>query len=495
VVELKGTLGAIGLPEIVQLIGELRHSGNLELRKNDSRLVLGFDEGRLVSADSGQARGLAALGVYARELAHAEFRFVEGVLPGERSPDLDLGHAELQRLLAGMANGKAAEPSVEHTAPALNDRSAAATVCPSLGFADDPSRHYSRPTALHRCFASPTPSLVTNHEQLDLCLGGAFSTCPRFLGASSSKPAASLQDAPPPNQAASELRPADIAAEHPTMTDRRWPLRVIGGAAAAMLVVVGIAWALVISAVNRPQQPIPSNLETQPAAPVTIATAVPRPTTPPSRIPTSTTAARLATPTAAPRPPAVAGVRSLVDARFTSGPADNWLTNPPYAAWSDGAYRLQARDLAQFVAVGVPMSQDLSDGVVSATLRKTGGPPGGGYGLILRDQGPLPRDGINQEANAYVFAAGDLGEFGVWRRDGDHWVDLVPWTRSDAVRAGGSPNDLTVRALGVRLTLTINGVRVAVVEDDALASGGVGIFVGGDYNEVALDHFSVQLPD
>jgi hypothetical protein len=40
-----------------------------------------------------------------------------------------------------------------------------------------------------------------------------------------------------------------------------------------------------------------------------------------------------------------------------------------------------------------------------------------------------------------------------------------------------------------------NAVQVAAVEDDALASGGVGIFVGGDYNQVALDHFAVRLPD
>ncbi|HTD77829.1 MAG TPA: hypothetical protein VK898_09350 [Chloroflexota bacterium] len=373
---------------------------------------------------------------------------------------------------------------------------APSAVCPRLGFADDPARHYSRPTALHRCFASPAPSLVTNHEQLDLCLSGAFSTCPRFRNASASQPAASpgtLRE-PPPNQAAPDLRPGHMAAEEIPIRDRRWPLAMLSRATAAVVVLVAVAWALVVFGVNRPQQPSPSNLETQ-AAPQPIVTPVPRPTAPSTRAPTSTSVPHAPSPTAVPRPTVAAGVRSLLDARFTSGPGNNWVENPPYAAWSDGAYRLQARDLAQFVAVSVPTGQDLSDAVVSATFRKTGGPPGGGYGLILRDQGPLPRDGINQEANAYVFAAGDLGEFGVWRRDGDHWVDLVPWTHSNAVRAGGSPNDLMVRALGVQMTFTLNGMRVAVVEDDALASGGVGIFVGGDYNEVALDHLSVQLPD
>jgi len=181
--------------------------------------------------------------------------------------------------------------------------------------------------------------------------------------------------------------------------------------------------------------------------------------------------------------------------RFAAGPSKGWLDNPAVAAWSDGAYRLQARQPARFVAIGAPVNQSLSDVVVSATFRKTGGPPGGGYGLVVRDQGPDPRDGVNQTMNAFVLEAGDLGEFGIWRRDGDHWVDLVAWTRSAAVRMGGSPNDLTVRAIGNRLTFTINGTQVASVEDGAPMAGGAGVFIGGDYNEVALDRFSVQAAD
>ena len=44
-VELKGSLSSIGLPAIVQLIGELHHSGNLELTRGAHRGVLGFDDG------------------------------------------------------------------------------------------------------------------------------------------------------------------------------------------------------------------------------------------------------------------------------------------------------------------------------------------------------------------------------------------------------------------------------------------------------------------
>jgi hypothetical protein len=94
-----------------------------------------------------------------------------------------------------------------------------------------------------------------------------------------------------------------------------------------------------------------------------------------------------------------------------------------------------------------------------------------------------------------VLEAGDRGEFGIWRRDGDHWVDLVPWTPSASVRPDGSSNDLTARALGNQLTFTINGTEVASVRDGLLAAGGVGVFVGGDFNEVALDRFTVDVPN
>src|SRR5207237_8652671 len=52
--------------------------------------------------------------------------------------------------------------------------------CPMLGFADDRDRQHSRPTALHRCFASGSASLVSAPEQRELCLGGGYPTCPRY---------------------------------------------------------------------------------------------------------------------------------------------------------------------------------------------------------------------------------------------------------------------------------------------------------------------------
>jgi hypothetical protein len=282
------------------------------------------------------------------------------------------------------------------------------------------------------------------------------------------------------------------------------------------------AFSPVATAVRAPATataPDQTQAQVQPQAKPTVAAAAPRPTIAPSptTIPAgqSQNSARPSQPQGATAPAvqqpntitanpaqsptttqaAPAAGQPLLDVRFASGPGKGWLDNPAVAAWSDGAYRLQARQPAKFVAIGAPLPQALSDVVISATFRKTGGPPGGGYGLVIRDQGPDPRDGANQTMNAFVLEAGDLGEFGIWRRDGDRWVDLVAWTRSAAVRTGGSPNDLSVRAVGNRLTFTINGTQVASVEDGAPMAGGAGVFIGGDYNEVALDRFSVQAAD
>jgi len=140
-------------------------------------------------------------------------------------------------------------------------------------------------------------------------------------------------------------------------------------------------------------------------------------------------------------------------------------------------------------------TDSFADVVVDAAFHKIGGPPGGGYGVIVRDQGPTARDGISQTGRYYVAEVGDRGEIGIWRRDEDRWIDLLPWTPSQAVHLGGTVNDLTLRAVGERLTFVVNGTEVASVVDRALPSGRVGVFVGGDRNDVALDRFVLQLPE
>jgi Domain of unknown function (DUF4388) len=518
-VELKGSLSGIGLPAIVQLIGELHHSGSLELTKAENKGVLGFDAGRLVVARFADESGLPALVACSKELADADFTFVEGPVTGERS--LDLGSTELKGYFAQLRSGDGILEPPPPPAPAVVPETVEVGPCPYLGFADDASRHYSRPTALHRCYVDGSPDLVSGQEQREYCLAGRYPACPRFRNSAiapveprstvpagvSARLAAAAQLRVAQGQTEDEV-PTWIGEEQPEPLGRRAPPRrlvLIGG-----VVVLGLAVAVFagLPALDAALRPVRTNVQSAPAvarAPTISATANPTATTagvaptatqPPVAAPTPTTLTRPATPTTAPGPTTAALAASagpLLDVRFSAGPPADWIENPPYASWSNGAYRLQARQPERFVAVGAPVARLLGDVRVSATFHKTGGPPGGGYGLILRDQGPEPRDGINQAMNAYVLEAGDLGEFGVWRRDGDRWIDLVPWTQSPSVRSGGSPNALEARVVGGRFVFTVNGADVATVDDATLAAGGVGVFVGGDFNEVAVDQFTVEV--
>jgi hypothetical protein len=164
------------------------------------------------------------------------------------------------------------------------------------------------------------------------------------------------------------------------------------------------------------------------------------------------------------------------------------------AFFANGTYRLVPRQAGQFVAVGAPIVTMLQDVVVNATFHKLSGPPGGGYGIIVRDQGPIPQKGTSQDGRYYVLEVGDNGQFGIWRRDGTEWVDLLPWQTNAAIKTGTASNDLSVRAVGNRLSLSVNGSPVATRTDDTFASGGVGVFAGGDGNEVAVDRFSIHTP-
>jgi hypothetical protein len=104
----------------------------------------------------------------------------------------------------------------------------------------------------------------------------------------------------------------------------------------------------------------------------------------------------------------------------------------------------------------------------------------------------VPLDGVSQGGRYYVLEVGDRGEVGAWRRDDDHWVDLVPWTRSEVVHPGAAPNDLQVIVQGPQLRFLVNNSEVFNVSDGALKQGGVGLFVGGDLNEVVGERFSVS---
>jgi hypothetical protein len=56
------------------------------------------------------------------------------------------------------------------------------SACPKLGFGDDPTTAFPRPTRLHRCFAFGRPQILSTEQQELLCLLPDHITCPRLQG-------------------------------------------------------------------------------------------------------------------------------------------------------------------------------------------------------------------------------------------------------------------------------------------------------------------------
>jgi hypothetical protein len=183
-----------------------------------------------------------------------------------------------------------------------------------------------------------------------------------------------------------------------------------------------------------------------------------------------------------------------LDERFDGQPA-GWPNDPRGTAWfAAGQYHMFAREPSRFVAIGVRLPVVARDARLTAEFHKTGGPPGGGYGLIMRDQGPTEdRDGRNQGGEYLVLEVGDRGDVGVWQRDQTRWIDVLPWTHSEAVHAERRPNVIVASTSGTRVRFEVNGVQVADLSYAGLpASGGIGVFVGGDFNEVVLDWLRME---
>ena len=224
----------------------------------------------------------------------------------------------------------------------------------------------------------------------------------------------------------------------------------------------------------------------------------------PAPVPTAVPARPLPTATAvvaptAPAPltpvPTAGGLRTVLDQPFAS-PAEFWPDDPSGPAWFGiGGYHLATREPGLFVAVAAPLPDLVEDVVATATFVKNSGPDGGGYGVILRDQGTSPLDGQAQDGRFLLFEVGDRGEISIWQRDRARWTAVMPWRHSDAVRPGQAENELKVIGHEDQVSFVVNAQQVAGLVYTALPTrGGVGVFLGGDLNEVTVTHLTIQVP-
>jgi hypothetical protein len=260
-------------------------------------------------------------------------------------------------------------------------------------------------------------------------------------------------------------------------------------------VAVGLLLGLFLGVVGLPRLDLPLPelpFTTSRPAPIVVA---PQETTQLEVIPNLVPPTRARTPTAVPLPTATSGIPHVLLAQRFPAPLPKWPHDPEGNSWfENGTYHLLSRQAGRFVAVGVPLAEPVTNVVVTAQFHKISGPNGGGYGFIIRNQGELSeRDSRSQAGRFIVVEVGDQGDIGIWQRDQTRWIDLLPWTPAKAVHKGEEPNMLTLTTRGANLHFEVNGDPVADFTYTGLpTTGSVGIFVGGDLNEVALEWLRIE---
>jgi hypothetical protein len=134
-------------------------------------------------------------------------------------------------------------------------------------------------------------------------------------------------------------------------------------------------------------------------------------------------------------------------------------------------------------------AEEVGDFYASVVARQTLGPAACEYGLAFREG----------EENGYIFEVRERSRtfgFQMTSSSADNRVFNLD-TFSSAIQPDG-PNVLAVKAEGETLTLFINGIQVASVEDDGSHAGTVGLQIlvenQGTEAEFEFDDFQIYGP-
>ena len=239
----------------------------------------------------------------------------------------------------------------------------------------------------------------------------------------------------------------------------------------AIALVGGLGFLYYTLSPSRSQQPTASGSAAGQAKPVP--TVVSQPTPTPALQPTPTTAPQ-PTPTAAPQPtpttqqpkptaasqpPNPSGTLVLNDSLSTQS-ANNWAVNSGGCAFANGAYHATATQAGTF-SVCMAQATNFFNFTYQVNMTILSGTAGDGGGLIFR----------SASGKAYRLHVGSDGSF-----------DLVDEAKSlasgnsAAIKTGlNQTNVLKVKAHGTSISLYINNVLLAKVEDSFSSSGAIGV--------------------
>lgn len=155
--------------------------------------------------------------------------------------------------------------------------------------------------------------------------------------------------------------------------------------------------------------------------------------------------------------------------------------------YDDGAYRIRVDVLNTDIWARPQL--DFNDVRIEVDAFKAGGDRNNRFGVICRAAAD----------HFYIFLVSSDGYYGIGKVQGNQYelVGMEAMQPSEKINQGTAGNHLAVECVGSRLSLSVNGEKLAEVEDVDFASGDVGL-IAGTYNlpgtEIIFDNFSVTEP-
>lgn len=158
--------------------------------------------------------------------------------------------------------------------------------------------------------------------------------------------------------------------------------------------------------------------------------------------------------------------------------------------YSDDEYHMRAKERSYLVMYAPTDAYNTENATVRITARNVdGNSPLTGYGLIVHGQ----KSASNElEDYALLVFTGNEPQYQVVMHKANNQVTLVPWTKTSALLAGSSPNQLEARIRGDQISFYANGRYLTRISDSQNYRRGVVGLYTSETSEVAFDNLQIE---
>lgn len=180
-----------------------------------------------------------------------------------------------------------------------------------------------------------------------------------------------------------------------------------------------------------------------------------------------------------------------------SNPSSGWTVSSSdigEANYYNGQYRLSIKQPGHMIAGMNPAIDRIDDFILDIDMQPMISSPDSSYGIIVRQKD------INRFDSFYYFQIfGDEGAYKIEKQSAGKWSTLIEANAQGNIKTDGSVNHITIKCIGPKMELYINGEILATLDDDSFLNGFVALAAmsGTDQDsqvDVIFDNIVIQFP-